>query len=237
MPLVIVNHPLGSTNYFSWAGYDPVTGMVERADGWDDGFGLVEIFNDTDWRRARSGTVRYWLTFLDRGRRVFAVGSSDSHGMVSSPVGYPRTCLEVGTDDPRALSPNLLRDTLAAGHATISGGIYIDASVGTAGPGDEVTGAGVRATLHVRVQAASWVDVDELVVVVDGAERETIPILPGDADPTNPAIRFEEDLDVDVASDADGSYVIVAVYGDSALEPVHPGRIPFGVTNPIFLVP
>jgi hypothetical protein len=34
-----------------------------------------------------------------------------------------------------------------------------------------------------------------------------------------------------------GSYVIVAAYGDQPLEPVHPGRIPFGVTNPIFLKP
>lgn len=236
-PVVIINHPLGGTNYFGWVGYDPVTGMVDRPEGWDEEFGLVEIFNDADWVGARGGTVRHWLSFLDRGRRIFAVGSSDSHGLLSSPVGYPRTCLEVGTDDPRMLTPNVLRDALAAGHTTVSGGIYVDASVGTAGPGDEVGGLGVRTSVHVRVQAASWVDVDELVVVVDGEERETIPILPGDADPTNPAIRFEQDLDVDVASGADGSYVIVAAYGDSPLEPVHPGRIPFGVTNPIFLAP
>jgi hypothetical protein len=31
--------------------------------------------------------------------------------------------------------------------------------------------------------------------------------------------------------------VIIAARGDAALEPVHPGRLPFGVTNPIFLQP
>jgi hypothetical protein len=28
---------------------------------------------------------------------------------------------------------------------------------------------------------------------------------------------------------------VLAAYGDRALDPVHPGRIPFGVTNPIFI--
>ena len=49
----------------------------------------------------------------------------------------------------------------------------------------------------------------------------------------HPATRFDQDVMVDVRSA--GSYVIVAAYGDSPLEPVHRGRIPFGVTNPIFL--
>jgi hypothetical protein len=71
--------------------------------------------------------------------------------------------------------------------------------------------------------------------VVDGVEVDTIEILPGDADPTSPWIRYEADVDVDVA--AAGSYVIVAAHGDAPLEPVHPGRMPFGVTNPIFLAP
>jgi hypothetical protein len=88
--------------------------------------------------------------------------------------------------------------------------------------------------VHVRVQAASWVDVDAIDVVVDGMLVATIAIDAGDADPGNPVIRWEGDIDVDVAAGM-GSYVIVAAYGDSTLEPVHPGRIPFGVTNPIFL--
>jgi hypothetical protein len=77
--------------------------------------------------------------------------------------------------------------------------------------------------------------VDAIDIVVDGETIDTIAILPGDADPQNPAVRFEKDVAVPVA--AGGSYVIVAAYGDSSLEPVHPGRMPFGVTNPIFLLP
>jgi len=49
----------------------------------------------------------------------------------------------------------------------------------------------------------------------------------------NPTVRLDETVRVDVGS-ANG-YVIIAAYGDRALDPVHPRRIPFGVTNPIFL--
>ncbi len=233
-PTVIINHPLGSTNYFGYAGYDPATGEIARPDVWDDEFTAVEFFNDADWLRVREAHVRNWLSLLDRGRRIFAVGSSDSHGLRTSPVGYPRTCLALGTDVPSEVTPSAVRDAVAQGHSTISGGIYVEATVGAAGAGDDVT-VGAMAMLHVRVQAASWVDVDALDIVVDGVTRDTVEILPGDApDPLRPHVRFEQDLPIEVA-DGRGSYVLVAAYGDQTLEPVHPGRIPFGVTNPVFL--
>ncbi|HUH02021.1 MAG TPA: CehA/McbA family metallohydrolase [Kofleriaceae bacterium] len=233
-PIIIINHPRGGANYFDYAGYDNTTGMAFFPTLWDEQFEVVEVFNDSSWTRNRNGTVADWLSFLNNGRRVFAVGSSDSHGVSSSPVGYPRTCLALGTDDPAAVTPGMVRDATAAGHATISGGIYLDASVGNAGPGDEVTGASATTMVQVKVQAASWVDVDWIEIVVDGETVDTIAILPQDADPGEPTIRFDAPIAIQVAPGA-GSYVIVAAYGDEALEPVHPGRQPFAVTNPIFL--
>lgn len=235
-PAIIINHPRGSTNYFGYVGYDDVTGMVARRADWDDEFVLVEVFNSADWLADRDGTVADWLSFLDHGRTVYAVGSSDSHGISGSPVGYPRTCISLGSDDPADVVPNAVRDQLSAGHATISGGIYVTTSVGTARSGDTAhVGSATSTMVHVHVEAASWVDVDAIDVVVDGQTVHTIAIAPGDADPTHPATRFDQDISVDVRSA--GSYVIVAAYGDSTLEPVHRGRIPFGVANPIFLAP
>jgi hypothetical protein len=71
--------------------------------------------------------------------------------------------------------------------------------------------------------------------VVDGQVVDTIAIMPGDADPTNPAVRWRGQIPVQVQ--ASGGFVVIAAYGDKALDPVHPGRIPFGVTNPIFVTP
>ncbi len=234
-PVMIINHPRGGANYFDFVGFDPATGLVEFESDWDTKFTLVEVFNDAGWIANRDSNVADWLGLLKAGRTIFAVGSSDSHALSTSPVGYPRTCLAVGTDDPRELTGAGVRDVLAAGHSTISGGIYVSAAIGTAGPGDTTPGAGDPLEVTVTVRAASWIDVDAIEVVVDGETVDTIPIMPGDADPEEPTLRWSGTIAVQTA--ATGGFVVIAAYGDSPLEPVHPGRIPFGVTNPIFVAP
>ena len=76
-------------------------------------------------------------------------------------------------------------------------------------------------------------DFDTVEVIVDGATVATLPVTAADADPGNPAIRWQRTIPVDVA--AAGSWVVVAAHGAGDLAPVHPGRAAFGVTNPIFL--
>ncbi len=234
-PIVIINHPRGGANYFDYVGYDAATGLVSSVSDWDTKFTLVEVFNNSGWLSNRAQNVEDWLGLLHAGRKVFAVGSSDSHVLSSSPVGYPRTCVQLGTDDPQQVTPNLVRDQLAAGHAAISGGIYVGAKLGTTNPGDTTTGAGSPMQVDVTVQAATWVDVTNIEVIVDGQTVDTIPIMPSDADPTNPVLRWHGQIPVQVA--AAGGYIVIAAYGGTALEPVHPGNMPFGVTEPIFVTP
>jgi hypothetical protein len=234
-PVIIINHPRGSTNYFGYVGYDPATGLASEVADWDTKFTLVEFFNNAGWQSNRGEQVEDWIGLLRAGRKIFAVGSSDSHTLSSSPVGYPRTCIALGTDDPRALTASAVRDQLAAGHTTVSGGIFVSAKVGIATSGDTVGGAGSPMDVDVTVQAATWIDVDTIEVIVDGVTVDTIPVLPGDADPSNPVIRWKGQVPVQVQ--ATGGFVIVAAYGGTALAPVHAGKVPFGVTNPIFVVP
>ncbi|HUS27117.1 MAG TPA: CehA/McbA family metallohydrolase [Kofleriaceae bacterium] len=234
-PVVIINHPRGKTNYFGYVGYDPATGLASSVADWDTKFTLVEVFNNAGWQQNKNGTVVDWFGLLKAGRKVFATGSSDSHHSSSSPVGYPRTCIALGTDDPRQLTANLVRDQLAAGHSTISGGIYVTAKIGTAGPGDTVNGAGSPMNVDVTIQAATWVDVDSIDVVVDGTIVDTIPVMPGDADPQNPVIRWRKQIPIQ--AQATGGFVVIAAYGAGDLSPVHPGYKPFGMTNPIFVAP
>ena len=234
-PIIIINHPHSGINYFPYVGYDSATGTATDSADWDTKFTLVEVFNASGWQQNRTGTVDDWLGMLRAGRRVFATGSSDSHGISYSPVGYPRTCVQVGTDDPRQLSANLVRDQLAAGHGYVSGGIYVTASLGGAGPGDTTTGAGNEQQVAVTVQAATWVDVTAIEVIVDGQTVDTIPIMPSDANAQNPVVRWQGQIPVNVR--ATGGFVVIAAYGTNALDPVHPGYVPFGVTNPIFVNP
>ncbi len=232
-PLLIINHPrLGGIGYFDAAGYDAETGEATNADLWDEGFSIVEVFNNANFEQA-SREVADWFSFLNQGRRVFAVGSSDSHGVGARDmvVGYPRTYLRLGVDSPEALRAGggeaAVRDATRAGSLTVNGGIYIDAFArGDVRPGAEVRGAMASESVRVVVQAPPWVDVDALEVWVDGVLAQTIPIAE-----TLDVVRFDASVDVS------GRWVVFHAKGDSTLDPVHRGRLPFGVTSPIFFVP
>jgi hypothetical protein len=235
---MVVNHPRqgGPAGaifaYFDQAGFDPTTLTASRTDLWDDSFSVIEVFNDSDFDFNLATSVRDWFAFLNAGRDMFAVGSSDSHGVTNSPVGYPRTWASVGTDDPatlRTMGPGVLRDAIAAGHSTIGGGIYVTATVNGHGPGDHVSGVGAHTQVHVRVQAPSWVEVNRIRVYVDGVATTDATVTTG----VDPIVRFDEMVNVDVGTTR--SWVVVVASGPGTLEPVHPDRNPFGVTNPIFL--
>jgi hypothetical protein len=247
-PAIIINHPRSSGGgyggYFEAADYDPITGVARAPEYWDEEFSLVEVFNDSSFDEnygdGGDSTVRDWFSFLGRGRRVYAVGSSDSHGITGSPVGYPRTCIDVGTDSSaelRTMGAGHVRDRLVGGRATVSGGIYVEANVGAVGPGGEAPGAGSTVSVHVRVQAASWVSADRLRAFVDGEMVVDVPLDESTRDPTEPEVRFDDDVTLDIPSGASPSWVVFVASGSESLEPVHPGSDPFGVTNPIFFVP
>ncbi len=244
-PVIIINHPRGAAAgaYFDAAGYNPMTGQPRNPQLWDDRFTVVEFFNDTSFEEnVTSGRILDWFSFLSFGRQVFAVGSSDSHGInPNSPVGYPRTCMIMGTDDPQMATPQTVAAAIRTGRSTIFGGVYLTAeAVGTsatAGPGQTLMGAGSEARIRVTVQAPPWVTVNTLDLYVDPNPSTTAPtqritLTPAMADPTNPTMRYRGELAVPVATA--GSYVIVAANGGD-LAPVYPGKRAFGATNPIFL--
>ncbi|MDH3726673.1 MAG: hypothetical protein OER77_04005 [Myxococcales bacterium] len=256
--------------------YDPATDTilrdVDRATWWDTEFKAVEVFNDSSFEENKQnagrihaggdfsdviGTVDDWFGLLNSSERngVFAVGSSDSHSiMAGSPVGYPRTCLFVDTDDPQALradpnTPQRIKGLVRTGRAIINGGMYVTASaLSGEGPGQTVTSNGPY-MINVAVQAPLWVRNVELIemwVSTAGVVSSTPIVTNPDPDLDNGAVlRYSQP--VLVPSDAD--WVIFHARGayDPTIEsrsdqlqtlaPVHPGRLPFGVTNPIFFQP
>ncbi len=235
-PLLIINHPRAGglkQGYFTETGYNPATGTVTHPENWDERIDVLEALNASDFESNREGTIRDWFSLLASGRRVMIVGSSDSHRTTGDPVGYPRTCLALGTDDPRTVTPAQVRDATRAGASFVTGGIFLEVSGPMAiGPGGEATGVGPRASLDVVVRAPSFIDVNRLEVLVDGLTTETIPITAADADPLDGTIRLRATLEVDVA--AMGSFVILHAAGDEAPDLAYGDR-PFAVTNPLFL--
>lgn len=158
-----------------------------------------------------------------------ATGSSDSHHVSTNPVGYPRTCLWFGHDDPQKLTPNAVRDALQAGAGVISGGISLTA----AGPDGVLPGGdSAPGKYKVVVASPSWITPSSVEVIVDGNTVQTIPLAPQ----TGGVGRRWRNWKVDVTAAASRSHhwVVFHAKAEGDLAPLHPGRKAFGVTNPIY---
>lgn len=234
-PVLIVNHPSGSGfgAYFSAAQFDRTTGTGKEG-FWSDDFDAIEVFNDSDFESNREGSLADWFAMLNRGARFWAVGSSDSHGLRSSPIGYPRTCLNFGHDDPTKLTKEIVRDKVANGPPIISGGLFMT----VAGPNGEAPGQAVKtvdgkAVFTVTVQAASYIDATKLEVIVNGESALVEDLLPMGG--SGSAKKFMNQVTVTLDPAKQGNWVLFHAKGEKDLAPLHPGRRPFAATNPFFL--
>lgn len=233
-PVLIVNHPRseGFGGYFSAARYDRTTNTGD-ARLWSDQFEAIEVFNDSDLESNRKASVADWFAFLNLGKKMVAVGSSDSHHLRTSPVGYPRTCMWFGHDDPKKLTPNLVRDAVASGSSIISGGLFMT----VAGPGGERPGQTVKvpaggADFTVTVESASWLGEATLETIVNGKTVSTTTLTPSGAGPSK---RSAQTVKVQLDPAAKINWVVFHAKTEGELAPLHPGRRPFAVSNAVFL--
>ncbi len=97
--------------------------------GLDEKFTLVEVFNDASWQMNGNTNVTDLVRAARRRWKVLRWPVVDATASWTSPVAIPD--VRRGRDGrQRQLAPSLVRDRMAAGHATVSGGIYVDAKIG-----------------------------------------------------------------------------------------------------------
>ena len=237
-PVLVVNHPssAGFQGYFSAAGFNRATATGDP-DLWSEDFTALEVFSGADFETSRKGSVADWFALLNAGKSYYTTGSSDSHRERSGPVGYPRTCLKFGHDDPTLLSAETVRDVLRAGAATISGGLTMTVEgPGGVGPG----GTGSRGMYTVNVACPSWLTAQTLEIIVDGVTVETRPLTQATAGA--PGKRYQAVVDVEPTQSNARHWVVFHAKGvgtgpNGDLAPLHPGNKPFAVSNPIFFGP
>jgi hypothetical protein len=237
-PVLQINHPRSGTalgGYFLAVGFDPDEGTLSHPELWSTDFEALEVWNCESFSDQQEGTNRDWFALLDMGLRFAATGNSDTHDLLWTEIGYPRNCLAVGHDEPADLTNDEVRDAVKQMKVFVSGGILVTAS-GPAGegPGEVADAPAGTALIHVRVQAPTWMAADRLRVFVGGRETESITLDASTADPTNPAVRFDDTILVATDDGGDG-WVVFAAEADTTMDPVTVGHTPFGVTNPIYL--
>ncbi len=228
-----INHPRSDPwfGYFSRIDFDPITG-TGRAGMLASDFDALEVWNGhgLDLRDAEPPVelvLEDWYALLRAGRGVVATGSSDTHRLARTPVGSPRTCVRVADDRPSALDADAFIDSLRVGDAFVTSGPFLDLTVQGQGLGALVAPDDGEVEVAVHVQAADWVPVDRVHIVVDGEEVEVLPV---ELVPSTVTAR------VPIARDA---FVLVIARGDAPLgdpagNPAKPMRS-MAFTNPVYV--
>jgi hypothetical protein len=170
---------------------------------------------------------------LGAGFVVGGTANSDSHGIAEG-VGWPRTLIDVGTDDPAAVTPAMITESVRGQRTSGSHGCLVEIV-----RGDEraqgllrAVPSGARSELSLRVQAPDWAPMtqlelyangrvlplslmDDALVVDDEGGALTVPLAaaaPGTADV----------LDVDLSGLPGGDLVLIAVARGGSLAPTAP---------------
>lgn len=209
---------------------------------------------------------RDWLSLLNQGievgkpgfrHPVWGTGVSDSHRLVVELPGYSRTYVGAGDFPPNgALDIKAFTTQVLDGNMSMSSGPYITFTAdagGTPVKMGKTLGPGVSSVnLHIRVQAAPWVPVEEVRILKNGCvfacyNTTTTPaVSPNPSDPFEQSsanvIRFSATISDTVTGD---SYYIVEASQNIPLSgkpPVYPSMnlvakdaLPWAMTNPIFV--
>jgi hypothetical protein len=159
-----------------------------------------------------------------------AVGVSDSHERETE-AGLGRTLIASSTDDPGHIDLDEIFSSLKTGRALVGGGIFVNIHIGDAGMGD-LTSPAPPFDVHIVVEAADWVSVDQVVLIENGAVVSTLPLGAFGADPSHPAVRLEANVTVNPSRDSWYAAVATGKATDT-LDPVFRGARPVGMTNAI----
>jgi hypothetical protein len=246
--IITLNHPRqpGSCNYLCAIDWDRLTGapkltnpeaigMPKDSTLWSWDFDGVELINSMgnlfakDVDPKRNGIWDDWMSFLNFGHRIAAVGVTDVHGLDG--VGTPRTYIAAPTDDPAQFQMSMAKAAIQGGRALVSAGAFARVSIGGKTLGDTVTVAGGKADVEIEVQGIPQIDVQRIVVWANCDEVASVAASAPDG-----VVKFKGKVSVVLPKDA---HVTVGAFGKNPMprgfDAAKADRCPRVVTNPIYV--
>jgi len=210
--------------------------LIDAAEVWSAA--ILEAAPVMQWYEVeRPNRTFFWLQMLNQGRRVWCVAVSDAHRIFGNGVGNWRTYVPSSTDDPSEIDSTEIIRNAKAGRMMISNGPFLEVETADGLPIGSTVHAEGYVDLKIRVQAANWVDVNRVQVLVNGRQPEEYNFT-GAGDFHDGVLRFEKTVRVKLQEDA---HLIVAAVGEGADLSKGWGRnvqgqmIPAAYTNPIFV--
>ena len=127
---------------------------------------LIEL-----WNSPEPQATHLWWELLNKGLKVFAETSTDTHNRKTARLGHRRTYIYLGEEPLTA--ENIVR-ALRNGRSFLSRGAFLLLTVNGVLPGGEVTLADKPLTVSLRVLSA--VPIDRIELVHNGKVIQTIPV-------------------------------------------------------------
>ena len=136
--------PLGPTNFNAVSG--------ENRRGPDFTFDALEVITSAAMQSDILLLFRDWFALLNHGRRITAIGSSDSHDVSRFIVGQGRTYVACSDTDPAAIDVAAACRSLRDGRALVSLGLLANLRIdGRFGVGDLATNLGPEISVEITV--------------------------------------------------------------------------------------
>ncbi len=161
------------------------------------------------WNSPEPQGMQLWWELLNKGLRVFAETSTDSHNRKTERLGHRRTYIYLG--DKPLTAANIVC-AMAEGRSFLSRGALLVFTVNGAMPGDEVKAS----SLKVCVDLQSALPVDRIELVQNGKVVHAFPV--------GGQTKFFGQITLPAS---DGWLLAQAVQKDNP--------IPLGMTNPVFV--
>ncbi len=195
-----------------------------------------------------SGAVDDWFNWLNQGYRYTITGNSDSHTKTKVECADVRNYVASSSDLPDFIDEQEITANILQGRAFHTYGPFIEFEIegdgSTGGLGDTVIDDDGIVDLHIRVQSATWFDVDRIEVFQNGVmvcaiESDHTCGDPADNyglfHPNEHVVNFDGSVEIDLTDwwfkampDDDipadpvplDSWFAVVAMGDSSVEPV-----------------
>jgi hypothetical protein len=237
--IIQVNHPrAGDIGYFNNIQLDTETAAFAHLD-FDTSFDVLESMNGPYFYQSNSVAIQDWLNLMNRGYYKPLIGSSDSHSIDGDEPGYSRTYVYYRGKKGKALDAMAVIEAIKKGHSFATNSPILELLAKEQFiPGELCSAADGNVDIHVRVQSAPWVSVDEVRIIINGERKLSFPVKSENRVP----VRFDEDIVLTLDRD---STIIAEVLGNKSLYPVLQARsrdgllenavLPYALTNPVFV--
>jgi hypothetical protein len=237
--IIQVNHPrAGTIGYFNNMQLD-TDSAASSIDSFDTSFDVVESLNGPYALSSNAVAIQDWLNLLNRGYYKPLVGASDSHSIDRDEPGYSRTYVYYKGAKGRELDTKVIIEAIKKGHSFASNSPIVELLVNENFiPGDSCSVGDGKVKVHVKVQSAPWVSVDEVKILINGERKLVFPIKTED---TN-TVKFDKDIVLTLEKDAT---IIAEIVGKKSLYPVvqriskdgllENAVTPYALTNPVFV--